>query len=104
MRSILILLTVIALPVFADDVLVRDGATCEIPDGFNVGPFDGVWNPKGMGDFCQFPSLPLVEAIQEQLENRSLADTYTLPLLPECNQLVVSPNVQEYPCYEVKYE
>ncbi len=85
----------------AEDILIRDGAACSLPEGFNVAPFDPLYNPNGMSDFCVFPFVPLKEALQKKLDGIT-----TLPDLPECagSQLSVSPGggPEVFPCYEVK--
>ena len=105
MRSYLLGISLVALvPVAsADDILIRDGAACSIPEGSNVAPFDPLYNPNGMGDFCVFPYIPLKEAVQARLQ----AESTTLPQeLPECEQLSVSPSrgSQTFPCFVVVTE
>ena len=95
-------LAVAAPLVSADTFITGEGASCGIPEGFNNGPYDPVWNSKGMSPFCVFPAKPLADAIQEQLENNGCSRS--APPLPECGALVVSPSMQEYPCYQVVYE
>jgi hypothetical protein len=82
----------------ADFVYINeDGATCPVPEGANVAPFDPLWNPNGMSEFCVFPFEPLKRALVEQLEATPFD-------LEECDALAVSPSVQEFPCYEIRYE
>lgn len=98
MRKYVLAFTLAASPAMADLVLIdEDGATCPVPEGANVGPFDPLWNPNGMSEFCVFPFEPLKKAIAEQLKA-------TPPALEECNKLSVSPGVQEFPCYEIRYD
>jgi hypothetical protein len=97
------LLLLVALPVLAsepviDRVYMENGATCSVPTGFNVAPYDETWNNRGMSEFCVFPTLVWVEAIQQFLSD------YVAPDLPECDTLVVSPSVQVFPCYEIRSE
>jgi len=93
----LILLATVAFTAMtlADDTLVRDGATCDIPNGFNSAP-EGGTNILGMGEFCEFPFLPvLMEALKpKECEAKPLD-------YPICTRgLVVSPSTQG-PCYEL---
>ena len=103
MKKLMLAPIFLACAVQASDTLISHGVTCDIPEGYNSGPYDPVWNPKGMEPFCVFPSKAFADALTEQLENCA-NPTFVPPDLPECQQLVVSPNVQEYPCYEIKYE
>ena len=85
-----------AVLVWSQDTLVRDGATCDIPDGYNSAPYSADFNARGMGEFCVFPVQPWVDAITDLLED------YTPPDLPECvDGLVVGPAEPVYPCYRV---
>lgn len=90
----------VATAAYANDTLVRDGATCDVPDGFNVGPYDALWNSKGMADFCVFPLKPFADAIGEALETCQAQGPAEIP---ECGQLVLG-QPQEYPCYELVTE
>ena len=106
MRSYLLGLALVALvPVAsADDILIRDGAACSIPEGSNVAPFDPLYNPNGMSDFCVFPFIPLKEAIAARLEGEPVTSPITLP---ECSDgLSVSPGggLAEFPCFVVVTE
>ena len=83
----------------AEDILIRDGAACTLPEGSNFAPFDPLYNPNGMGEFCVFPFLPLKEAVTAELERvRELTGPEGLP---ECEKLSVSPGAVTLPCYEV---
>lgn len=94
----------LAVSAYADEVIIRDGASCDIPHGSNIAPFDPLWNPNGMSEFCVFPFIPFKEAILDQLDN-CVGPDYTPPDLPECNDgLVVSPALPVRPCYEVIYD
>ena len=102
MKKSMMMLTLLLMTPFAvSDTLVRDGATCDIPDGYNSAPYSKDFNGRGMGDWCVFPALPWVEAFKELLDDCS-DPRQAPPELPECQALVFSPNIQEYPCYEVR--
>jgi hypothetical protein len=100
MRSLILSLILITPVVFAQDILIRDGATCDIPDKYNAAAFDGQYNAWGMGEFCVFPFKPLVDAINKKLDNCEA----TPPEIPECGGLVISPSVAVFPCYEIRTE
>ena len=82
------------LSVFAQDTLVRDGATCDIPEGYNIAPYSADFNHRGMGEFCVFPAKLWIDAITAHLKS------FTPPDLPECDGLSLG-GAQVFPCYEV---
>ena len=95
--AISVLLT--AVVVYGQDTLVRDGATCDIPEGYNTAPYSADFNTRGMGEFCVFPARPFAEGFKAYLES------FTPPDLPECESgLVFGPAIQVFPCYEVVTE
>ena len=96
-----VLMCCLSAPLLATETLIDHGASCTVPAGFNVGPYDPKWNPRGMEPFCVFPHLPLEEALRKELEQCRVRGA---PDLPECGGLVVSPNVQAFPCYTVHHE
>ena len=102
---VLILATMLtAVGVRAEDILIRDGAACTIPEGSNSAPFDALYNPNGMSEFCVFPFIPLKEAIAARLEGEPVTSPITLP---ECGDgLSVSPGRggDEFPCFIVVTE
>ncbi len=88
-----------AVVVYAQDTLVRDGATCDIPMGYNSAPYSEDFNVRGMDEFCAFPTLVWEIAIRELLED------YIPPDLPECESgLVFGPAIPVFPCYELVTE
>ena len=91
----LILLSTVAFVAMADDTFIRNGATCDIPKGFNVAP-EGGTNILGMGDFCEFPFLPILKEALKDKECEAKALPY-----PICEEgLVVSPGTL-FPCYRL---
>ncbi len=95
-RLVLAVAATLSMSAFAQDTLVRDGATCDISEGYNSAPYSAEYNSRGMSEFCVFPAQPWVDAFTK------LLDGYTPPDLPECaDGLVIGPAVPVYPCYEV---
>ena len=94
-RLVLAVAVTLSMSAFAQDTLVRDGATCDIPEGYNSAPHSTEYNSRGMSEFCVFPAKGWVDAFTELLES------YTPPDLPECAGLVIGPAIPVYPCYEV---
>lgn len=99
MRMLIPILVLIALPAMAD-TLVREGATCDVPDNYNTATFNGDYNIRGMGEFCEFPLRPLIDAINDKLEDCEQSP----PEIPECETLVISPTIPVYPCYVIRTE
>ncbi len=86
-----------AVVVYAQDTLVRDGATCDIPEGYNTAPYSADFNTRGMDEFCVFPARPFAEAFKKYL------NSFTPPDLPECHSLSLG-GLPVFPCYELVTE
>lgn len=86
----------------ADDVLMRDGVTCDIPEAYNAAPH-GPTNVFGMGDFCEFPLRDYLAGKAEQEAAECDAQTLVYPICSD-DELVLSPSTQSYPCYELRTE
>lgn len=85
--------------VFSQDTLINaDGATCDIPDGFNTAPYHDLYNKSGMVGFCEFPNVEALAnffAILARLRDTGLVH-------PICDEgLVISPSIQVFPCYRL---
>ncbi len=82
----------------ADDILIRHGATCDIPDNFNSADYHASFNHRGMGEFCVFPHKAIEDAFLEVFEN--LRDNGLVH--PICiTGLVAGPVVHVFPCYQL---
>ena len=59
-----LLIGLLAVFTLRADTLVRDGATCEIPPGYNVGPNPvGSSNILGMREWCEFPGKDFIDSL-----------------------------------------
>jgi hypothetical protein len=103
MKKLAVVLVFIS-PWATADILMRDGASCTIPKGYNAAQFDDVWNKKGMGEFCEFPSKAENDAFLKFLVTSCGAEVEGKYLVeyPVCDEgLGFSPAVQVKPCYEL---
>jgi hypothetical protein len=103
MKKIAFVLVLIS-PWATADILMRDGATCTIPEGYNVAQFDDVWNKRGMGEFCEFPNKAANDAFLKFLASKcdhELLGKFVVDY-PVCEEgLTFSPG-QKKPCYRLE--
>ena len=95
-----VLLAFGAILAWSQDVLVRDGATCDVPDGFNTATYDKDYNLKGMGEFCVFPHQKVVSAFKDAIDDLRDQAEGNCPVLPECGGLVIGPGGTGFPCVQ----
>jgi hypothetical protein len=95
----LVLALVIISPWATADILMRDGATCTIPEGYNVAQYDAVWNKNGMEEFCEFPNKSANDAFLRYLG--SCGDEVVLEY-PLCEEGLDFSSDQGSPCYELR--
>lgn len=96
--SVVMLWALVSQVAFSQDILIRDGAACDILKGFNAADYHKSFNHKGMGEFCVFPHKAIEEAFINVFEN--LRENGLVH--PICiTGLVVGPVVSVYPCYKL---